>query len=180
MQDVGGHPNRGQGGAQLVGDIGDEPALDAGEVLELADLALQVGGHLVERRRQPGQIVLAPDQHPLLQPSRGEALGYPRGHPYRRDHRPGDDPRDGADQQDQGDAGHQQGAPHELEGALLLVEGEQEIELVRSDVGDLHARAHRDAGDRRASLVGHLHRCPALPAGVVEHLLAQGVRDVPG
>jgi hypothetical protein len=37
------------------------------ELLELADLALQVGGHLVERRGQAGEVVLAPDPQPLLE-----------------------------------------------------------------------------------------------------------------
>ena len=42
VQHVAGHPDRGQRGAQLVGDVGDEAALDPAELLELADLALQV------------------------------------------------------------------------------------------------------------------------------------------
>ena len=36
---VGRHPDRGQRGAQLVRDVGDEPALHPGEFLELLDLA---------------------------------------------------------------------------------------------------------------------------------------------
>ena len=42
VQHVAGHPHRGQRGPQLVGDVRDEPALDPAELLELADLALQV------------------------------------------------------------------------------------------------------------------------------------------
>ena len=41
VQHVAGHPHRGQRGAQLVGHVGDEAALDPAELLELADLALQ-------------------------------------------------------------------------------------------------------------------------------------------
>ena len=39
VQDVAGHPHRRQRRAQLVGDVGDEAALDAAELLELTDLA---------------------------------------------------------------------------------------------------------------------------------------------
>ena len=66
VQHVAGHPDRGERRAQLVGDVGDEPALHPAELLELPDLALQVGGHLVERRRQPGEVVLAGHPQPLL------------------------------------------------------------------------------------------------------------------
>ena len=59
VQHVAGHPHGRERGAQLVGDVGDEAALHAAELLELADLALQVAGHLVERDRQPGEVVLA-------------------------------------------------------------------------------------------------------------------------
>jgi hypothetical protein len=74
-QHVGGHPDRGQRRAQLVRDVGDEPALHAREVLELADLALQRLGHRVERAAQAGQLVLAP--HPASAPraGRGQPLG---------------------------------------------------------------------------------------------------------
>ena len=92
VQHVAGHPHGRQRGPQLVGDVGDEPALHPGELLELADLALQVGGHLVERRRQPGDVVLAGDVHPLLEPAGREPLGDPAGEPHRRDHLAGDQP----------------------------------------------------------------------------------------
>ena len=59
VQHVAGHPDGRQRRAQLVGDVGDEPPLHPAELLELADLALQAVGHLVERRRQAGEVVLA-------------------------------------------------------------------------------------------------------------------------
>ena len=72
-----GHPHRRQRRAQLVGHVGDEPALDAGQLLELADLALEVGRHRVERRRQARQVVLAAHPHPLLEPPGRQSLGDP-------------------------------------------------------------------------------------------------------
>ena len=41
VQHVAGHPHRGQRGAQLVGDVGDERALHPRELHQLADLGLQ-------------------------------------------------------------------------------------------------------------------------------------------
>ena len=101
VQHVAGHPHGGQRRAQLVGDVGDEPALHPAELLELADLALQVGGHLVERRREPGQVVLAGDPQPLLQPTGREPLGDPARHPDRRDDLAGDQPGQPGDQDQQ-------------------------------------------------------------------------------
>ena len=92
VQHVAGHPHRGQRRAQLVGDVGDEPALHAGELLELADLLLQARGHLVERGAQPGDVVLAAHVHALLEPAGGEPLGDPAGQPDRRHHLAGDQP----------------------------------------------------------------------------------------
>ena len=83
VQDVAGHPHGGQRGAQLVGDVGDEAALDPAELLELTDLALQVGGHLVEGGRQAGQVVLAGDLQALLQLPGRQPLRDPPRHPDR-------------------------------------------------------------------------------------------------
>ena len=131
VQHVGRHPHGGQRGAQLVRDVGDEPALHPGQVLELADLALQAGGHPVERRRQPGQVVLAAHPHPLLEPAGGEPLGDPRRHPHRRHDLAGDQPGDAADQE------HQRRAPPSSNACARRGRGssppcqrEQEVELV--------------------------------------------------
>ena len=101
VQHVAGHPHGGERRAQLVGDVGDEPALDPAELLELPDLALQVGRHLVERRGQPGQVVLAGHPQPLLEPAGGQPLGDPPGHPDRGDHLPGHQPGEPGDQHQQ-------------------------------------------------------------------------------
>ena len=66
VQHVAGHPHRRERRPQLVGDVGDEPALHPAELLQLADLALQARGHLVERRRQASKVVLAGDPQPLV------------------------------------------------------------------------------------------------------------------
>ena len=76
VQDVAGHPHGGQRRAQLVGDVGDELLLDPAELLELPDLPLQVAGHLVERRGQSRQVVLASDLDPLLQLTGRQPLGH--------------------------------------------------------------------------------------------------------
>ena len=108
VQHVAGHPHGRQRGAQLVGDVGDELLLDAAELLELADLALQVAGHLVERRRQPGQVVLTGDPHPLLEVAGRQPLGDPARHPHGRDHLPGHQPGQPRDQHEQQRGGGQQ------------------------------------------------------------------------
>ncbi len=146
VQHVAGHPHGGQRGAQLVGDVGDEPALHPAQLLELADLALQVRGHLVERRREPGQVVLAGDAQPLLQPAGGQPLGDPAGHPHRRDHLPGDQPADAGDEHQQQAARGEQRPGDQPHRVLLLVEREQEVDRVGAAVGrQLHLRADRDA-----------------------------------
>ena len=87
-----------------MGDVGDEPALDATQLLELADLALEVGRHLVERRREPRQVVLSGHPQALLQLTGSEPLGHLPGHPDRRDDLPGHQPGERRDQDDQEDA----------------------------------------------------------------------------
>ena len=104
-------------------DVGDEPALHPGQLLQLADLPLQVAGHLVEGDRQPGQVVLAADLHPLLELAGRQPLGDPRGHPDRGDHLTGDQPGDRAEQHDQQQTGGDQRALDDVEGLLLGVSG---------------------------------------------------------
>lgn len=59
VQHVGGHPDGGQRRPQLVRDVGGEPALQPAELLELADLALDAGGHPVVGHGELRQVVLA-------------------------------------------------------------------------------------------------------------------------
>ncbi len=167
VQDVGRHPHRRQRGAQLVRHVGDEPALHPGQVLELADLALQAGRHPVERRGEPGQVVLAPHPHPLLEPARGEPLGDPRRHPHRGHHLPGHQPGDAADQDHQAERGQQQRVAHQAEGLLLLVQREQEVQLVGADRRD---------DDRRADDQRRAPACPDCPGDLAVGPLLGGGR----
>ena len=157
VEHVTGHPDRRQRGPQLVRHVGDEPALHPAEVLQLPDLALEARGHLVERRRQARQVVLARHAQPFGEAAGGEPLGHPAGEPHRGHDLAGHQPGQPGDQDHEQAAGgdHRPGdQPHRL---LLLVEGEQEVERVRpaGRQGDL--RADHDAGlaaDRGAVVVG--------------------------
>ena len=101
---VGRHPYGGQRRAQLVRHVRGEPPLQPGHLLQPQDLSLQVRGHLVERRAQHGEIVLAGDLHPLVEQAGGEALRGPGGEPDRPDDEPGDEPHDDREQHDQAGA----------------------------------------------------------------------------
>ncbi len=59
IEEVAGHANRRQRGAQLVRDVGDEALLHPAQSFELADLRLEAVGHRVERRAEQGEVVLA-------------------------------------------------------------------------------------------------------------------------
>ena len=147
VQHVAGHPDGGQRRPQLVRDVGDEAALDPAELLELADLALQVRGHLVERRRQAGEVVLAGHPQPLGEPARREPLGDAAGQPHRRHDLPGDQPGHPGDQDQEQTARGDHGPGDQAHRLLLLVEGEQEVERVGPAVGgQRHLRADHDAG----------------------------------
>ena len=123
VQQVGRHPDRGERGPQLVRHVRHEPALQPGQLLQLADLPLQVAGHLVERDRQPGQVVGTADLHPLLQPAGREPLRDPPGHPDRRDHLAGDQPGDRAEQDHQQEPGGGQRPLHHVQRLLLRRSG---------------------------------------------------------
>ena len=145
VQHVAGHPDGRERGAQLVGDVGDEAALQPAQLLELPDLALQVAGHLVERRGEAGEVVLARDPQPLLQPAGGQPLGDPPGHPDRGDDLTGDQPGDAGDQDQQECPGGDKRPGDQGEGLLLLLQGEQEEERVELPIGrQLHLRADHD------------------------------------
>ena len=55
IKDFGGHAHRGERGAELVGDVGDEPLLHLGQRGQLGDLFLEAGGHVVERGARAGR-----------------------------------------------------------------------------------------------------------------------------
>ena len=144
-QHVGGDPDRGQRSAQLVGDVRDELALHPGQVLQLAQLLLEAGGHLVERVGQRGQVVGAADLHALVQVAGGQAQRAVRGLPDRGDHPPGHQPGDRRQQEHDGHADQQQGVLGLGQAGLLGGQREEVVELVARC-----RRRHRRPGRARA------------------------------
>jgi hypothetical protein len=139
-------PDRGERRPQLVGHVRDEAALHPAQLLELADLALQGGGHLVERARETGEVVLAGDAQALLQLTRCQTLGHAPREPDGRHDLPGEEPGESRDQGQQQDAGGQQRALDQRQ-ALLHV-GEREHVVHRADRlvrGDPDLRPDDDA-----------------------------------
>ena len=168
VDDVAGHPHGGDRRAQLVGDVGDEAPLEPAELLELADLLLEVGGHLVERRREPRQVVLAGDAQALLQLPGGQPLGDPAGHPDRGHHLAGHQPRQPRDEQQQRDAGDEHRPRDERERLLLLGQRVEVVERVGVVVGrepDLAADHDAGAVGRPWSAAWCGCRCRSRPSG---------------
>ena len=130
VQHVTGHPHGGQRGAQLVRDVGDEPALHPGELDELADLRLQRLGHLVEGHGETRDVVLAGDVHPFLEAPGGDPLGHPPRQPDRGDHLPRDEQRHPGNEHQEEDAGREQHLPQQHECLLLLLHREEVVERV--------------------------------------------------
>jgi hypothetical protein len=83
VEDLRGHPDCRHRRAQLVRHVRDELPLRPGQLLQFAQLLLQAVRHVVEGRGQRTEVVRAADRHPLLKPSRGQALRRPRRVPDR-------------------------------------------------------------------------------------------------
>ena len=127
VDQVGGHPHRGQRRPQFMADVGGEPPLQVSELLQGVDLTLQTFGHIVERHGQPGHIVLTAYRHPLGEVAFGEPFGDPRCRPYRQHHLPRHQQRDTGQQQQQHQAAGGNGSAHQRDGALLAGEREDQI-----------------------------------------------------
>ena len=149
VQHLGRHPYRGQRRPQLVGDVGDEALLDPGQLLELADLLLQLGGHVVHRGGEPGQVVAATDLHPVVQVARGETLGGAPGRPDRDDDLAGHQRSDEGQQHDQDRPGADHGGLQHGQDVHLLGEREDEVDLVPAGARQGEPGADRDAGHGR-------------------------------
>ena len=148
------HPHRRQRGPELVGDVRDEPALDAAQLLELFDLALQVRGHLVEGDRETRDVVVAGHPEPLLELARRQPLGNPAGESDRGDDLLGDQPGDAGHQHQQQHAGGQQRPGDEPEGLFLLIQREQVVDRVGRAVGrQADPGAHHDPRHVAAAVV---------------------------
>jgi hypothetical protein len=134
IDEVGGHAHRRERGAQFVADVGGEAALQIAELLQLGDLAVQALGHVVERHRQPGHVVLAAHGHALGQVAFGEPLGDARGRPHRQHDLAGHQQRDRGQQTQQHNGAGGHGAPHQRDGGFLVVQGKDQVQL---EIGDL-------------------------------------------
>ncbi len=146
VDDLARHADSRQRRAQLVRDVGDEPALHGGELLHAPDLVLQALGHLVERPRQARHLVGAPrTRHALGEVPLGEPLGH-GGCPGHRGHRlPGHGPGDDAEQRQHAEPAREQHAVHERQGLLLRLQRVEVVDLEARTRRGLHGRAHDDA-----------------------------------
>ena len=99
----------------------------------MGDLFGQALGHIVERRREPGDVVLAAHGHAFLEAAVGESDGDSGGRPDRDDHLPGHQPRDGGEQSEQHDGTGEQGAAHEIHHLLFIGEREHQVQLKPGD-----------------------------------------------
>src|SRR5215217_4574688 len=133
---VGGHAHRGQWGAQLVADVGDEPGLEAADVLQLADLLGQVVGHAVERLGQLAEVVLAGRFGDAGGQVAGrDLLGHVPGPLDRLEH-PADGDRGQDHHRRQQPGAHDQQEVGELGERLLLeVQRIEEVGLLDADLG---------------------------------------------
>ncbi len=175
VDDVGRHPHRGQRRAQFVRHVGDEPPLHPRQVLQLTDLELEVLRHLVEGLAQPGDVVLAGDLHPFLQPPRGQPLGDARRHPHGCDDLAHHEPGDGTEQHHDEEAGGRQGAPDQAERLLLLGQREEVVELVGLAVRVVDLLADDQAGLGRLVGVVDDPGVALCGRGVAVDALAQGL-----
>ncbi|CAM5691773.1 hypothetical protein SVIOM74S_01978 [Streptomyces violarus] len=153
VDDVRGHPHGRQRRTQLVRHVRHEPALHPRQILQLADLQLEVLRHLVEGLAEPRDVVLARDLHTFLKPPGGQPLGDPRRHPHRRDHLAHHEPGDGPQQDDDEQPGRRESPLDQAQRLLLLGEREEVVELVRVPVGVVDLLADDQA---RLGVLGHV------------------------
>ncbi len=123
------------------------------EFLQFGHFLLQAGRHVVEGRRQRGQVVGPAYFHPLAQVAGGQPLGAAGGLPDRDDHPAGDQRGNGRQQEDQREPDHDDGPLDQREGLLLLGEREHVVQLVNG----AHRRADDDPWNALAAMNGHQH-----------------------
>ena len=147
VDEVRGHPDRCQGGSQLVRDVGDEALLDPGQVLELGNLLLQRRRHGVERVAEARQVVLSLGSHALVEVSLRETLGDDRSSAHRIGDEPGDDEGDGAHEEDERDPTEHEGPTDEVDDVPLALHGIDEVQAVVADHRQGHLLADDERGD---------------------------------
>ncbi len=176
-QHVRGDPDRRQRCPKLVRDVGDELPLYLRQVLQLFELLLEAGGHLIERGGQRSELVGAADFHSLAQLTGRQPPGAAGREPDRDHHPPRHQPGDRSEQEHHGDADEQQGALHARDALLLGREREEVVDLVGvaergADQQARHGLAAR--GDRHAGPV--LQREPVV-GPLLPHPGHEGLRQ---
>ena len=137
VEQLAGHADGGQGGAQLVADVGDEVLLQGPELLQAGDLGADGGRHPVEGAGQSGQVVLAAHGDALVEVAGGQALGHRGGLAHRLDHLAGHQRGHRAHQHHQGQGAEQQHPLDGVQGGLLAREVQDVVQLVGAHHGDL-------------------------------------------
>ena len=139
------HADRGQRGAQLVGNIGDETLLQAREFVVLVDCVFQGGRHVVEGGSQVGKFVSTFDVNAGVQISVGQECGSRCGTSHGAEDlidRHVDRKRHQEDERDNGDGQN----PHDhVDHRLVGFQGVDDVQLVHSRARDLYDPAGDDS-----------------------------------
>ena len=129
VDQVGGHPDRGQWCAQFMADIGGEAFLEAAELLQLGDLLGQTLGHLVEGHGQARHVVLAADRHSFLESAVCETHCDSRGRSDGKHDLSGNQQRNRRQEHQQHGSTDQQGASNKRQTSVFAGEREDQIQL---------------------------------------------------
>ena len=175
-EQVGGHADRRKRGAQLMRHVGNEALLHRGEFFEAVNLLLEACCHVVEGHGETREVVLSPHGHALAQVTLGELLRDARCRANGSDDLARDDRGHCPEEHDEEDAGADDGTAHQIEGACLVREREEVVELVGADIRHSERCAHDDAGRTATVEIADLGVGPRLsPCG--HHGVAQFRRD---
>ena len=143
--------------------VRDELPLDFGQLLQLPELALQAGRHLVERGRQRGEIVHAEHPHAFLEMPGRQPLGRLGRVPDGQHHPPGDQRRDRGQQHGEHEPGTDQDPLDQQQERLLRGKRVHVVQLVirpeRDTDGQRGAQRLPVVADERGRLVlrnGHV------------------------
>ena len=130
-------------------NIGNEPLLHPRQPLQLFDLALQAGRHIVERGGELREIILPLHANPLGEEARRETARRLGGGSNGGHHLSSHEPSDERQKPDEEQSSHDNGASHEVECLLLLSERKQVVQLIGPDSRDDERRADYKPGGCR-------------------------------
>lgn len=153
-------------GVRSSWETSDEALLQIRKVLQLGDLPFDGFRHLVERRRQQGQVVLTSDIETLLELAIREAPRRPGGGAHRCHNLTGDKARDQRHQPDEQQTCQDHGSTDEVESLLLLRQRKEEVQLVQADTRNGDRAAHDQAWKGPTVKGTHLGVGPRLPLGL--------------